>query len=84
MDTFFRTINESSSEPLSDRFVILAEKCLSFDNPLREQLIDKENGNGKLGEYVFQYPSRYAKFNLYDYPEISGIYRRLCYLFYLG
>ena len=33
MDTFFRTINESSSEPLSDRFVILAEKCLSFDYP---------------------------------------------------
>ena len=69
MDTFFRTINESSSEPLSDRFVILAEKCLSFDNPLREQLIDKEGGNGKLGEYVFQYPPHYAKFHLYDYPE---------------
>jgi hypothetical protein len=49
--------------------VILAEKCLSFDNPLREQLIDKEGGNGKLGEYVFQYPPHYAKFHLYDYPE---------------
>ncbi len=68
MDTFFRTINESSSDPLSDRFVILAEKCLSSDCPLLDR-INTWDEKISLDECVFQYPVVFRPFELHGIPE---------------